>query len=117
QRESQPASVQKLTFQRQVRSLTTVERVRSNRMLDKRAMHANLVRSPCLDVDIQQRIAGQTLDHTDVRYGWATVANDCHALAVMRITSDWCIDRRLVIGNIAEDECRVLLHDRALLPL
>src|SRR5690606_11538397 len=85
-----------------------VHRIAHQRMADKLHMHANLMSSPGLQLQLQQRIIPKALHNMEMGHRMlAVVIDDGVLFTVMRVTSDGSIHGALIMAQIAMNERQV----------
>src|SRR5688572_21574069 len=86
-------------------------------MADRREMDADLVRPAGVQVDLEQRPAGETFANAIARNGRATGGDDGHAAKSLWVAANGRLDAPDLCRNRAVDERQVRLLDAARLEL
>ena len=71
----------------------SVDRITDHRMPDVREVHPDLVGAASLERDIEKVCALPTLPDPRASGGVTPVGHDRHSLAVVGISTEWCLDR------------------------
>ena len=94
-----------------------VNRVAADRMPDGLHVHADLVRPPGQNVDVQQRHVPPARKHRPVRNRRAAFGVNCHFLAVFLAPRDGLVDAPAVLAQIPFNQRAVMLLHLPLLQL
>src|SRR5438128_11872465 len=106
-RERQPRGVQELALQVQV-ARTAVDGVAGDREVDRRQVHADLVRATGLQRDAQERVLRQELGHLEVRHRLARrIRVERVARGVVAVAADRRLDPAGARARAAVDERQV----------
>src|SRR5690242_21535178 len=113
--ERQTRGVEHLTRHAKARPSYAVRRIADDRMADRRAMDADLVRAPGFELQLQQcrfHIAGsEPLAHAVMRHGSTALRTNREPRADGSVTSDRRIDRpRSVRRHAPHDRIVAALH-------
>src|SRR5438105_2835227 len=99
------------------RTTPSVRWIRCDGMTNRGEMHAQLVRSASQELRFDERPIAEPLTDPEVRLRQAPTTADRHALSVVEVASDWCVDQTLVFFDVAAHEQQVALLGRATLHL
>lgn len=88
-----------------------IDRITNDGMADVLAMDTNLMRATCLQLHFEPSCLVQTFDDFEMGDGSLPIRDNCHPLAVFRISTDRGLDGSFVCQNRSMDQSLIRAPD------